>query len=1123
MAYDIFSLGYDKDLNRGEVSSLDVPTNPVTTEDTGVYTGGITSNPTEDVINPTSVSSGSLASLLYVGKQTFTDTTAGYRMGIDSDGVYKWIIGDGTSSVDWAVTTAATLTIKGAGLVSPTISYGKTSFSDSTNAGYWIGSSGLYVGSAADATKLKFTIADGSFDLVGTVSSRSTATLAATINSTGNVITDLINARISTSAKTILSDFTFGSSDFAGAVKCGTITWNATTGAITGGSGGVFHKGGILFANAGVATITLDATTGNATFAGTLSAAAGTLGSITAGTFTGCTFQTDTGATAGIKMDSTSVRGYDGSNNKTFELVRTTGILSVTGGIIDGTSTLGGRTGTALATAINASSNLVTDLINVRLDTSAKNILSDFAFGSADYAGALKCGTVTWNASTGAITGGSGGVFHKGGIVFANTGVATITLDAATGNATFAGTLSGASGTFGTITSGAMTGVTMSIGTSNAIFKADANGIYLGHATFASAPFSVSMAGAVVMTSATITGGSVKYGKTGFTDSTNAGYYFGSEGLYFGAASDASKLKYTIADGTFDFIGTVSSRSTVTIAATIDVSGNILTDITNARLNSSTKAILADFNFGSTNYAGAVKTGDITWNTTTGAITGGSGVVVYRGGIVGAAAGVATFSIDATTGAAIFAGSLSSPLGNIGGFTIGATTLSATSGGNTTTISSGSTAFSAGPTATPSVTITQAGVLTATGATLTSINLYATGVAGGNITSGNSLYMKPETDVPLVAGTGADSNAVGTITWSNPTRIQADDGSYAEAILNYDTDSISDAVSHYVKGTNFGFAIPSNATINGIKLSIKRYGNIHYTVIDWVNDSSVKIVKADGSIGTTNKASATHWPEGVGAVSVATYGGLLDYWGETWTPTDINDADFGAVLSANLHANGGGSYAGADVDYFKIDVWYYIDGEVWKASSSVSTNPGRFVGIAQETKTTGQTIKYVRPGNRVTGLTGLIRNSYYYLQNTVGTLATTPPTGANVTARVGFALNETEMLVIQPRFMVRGTQAIGSATTYAQTCGFYPAKIDVYAGVAGGTSQGDDTNKCVYQTLSGANNTGNYSATAAWYAYNINTGAGNTGTVTVKTDTGFTLNTTAYSLAGTVMWTAYSD
>ena len=61
--------------------------------------------------------------------------------------------------------------------------------------------------------------------------------------------------------------------------------------------------------------------------------------------------------------------------------------------------------------------------------------------------------------------------------------------------------------------------------------------------------------------------------------------------------------------------------------------------------------------------------------------------------------------------------------GTIGGWTLGSTSLSATSGGNTTTLSSGATAFSSGPTATPTTTITQTGLLTAVG--LTSLNMKA--------------------------------------------------------------------------------------------------------------------------------------------------------------------------------------------------------------------------------------------------------------------------------------------------------------------------------------------------------------------------------------------------------------
>jgi hypothetical protein len=150
--------------------------------------------------------------------------------------------------------------------------------------------------------------------------------------------------------------------------------------------------------------------------------------------------------------------------------------------------------------------------------------------------------------------------------------------------------------------------------------------------------------------------GYIRLGKQSFTDSTNAGYYFSADGIYIGSASDASRLKYDVSAGTFDFIGTISNRSTATIAGSINSSGNFIKDLINSKLDTSSKKILSDFDFGSTDYAGAVKAGDLAWDSS-GVITSGSGVAVYRGGIVGAKNGNTTFSID-TDGDATFSGTI---------------------------------------------------------------------------------------------------------------------------------------------------------------------------------------------------------------------------------------------------------------------------------------------------------------------------------------------------------------------------------------------------------------------------------------------------------------------------------
>lgn len=56
--------------------------------------------------------------------------------------------------------------------------------------------------------------------------------------------------------------------------------------------------------------------------------------------------------------------------------------------------------------------------------------------------------------------------------------------------------------------------------------------------------------------------------------------------------------------------------------------------------------------------SGALKTGTITWNQTTGALAGGSGIAMTEWGLIGAKSGVASFTIESATGNAILAGDL---------------------------------------------------------------------------------------------------------------------------------------------------------------------------------------------------------------------------------------------------------------------------------------------------------------------------------------------------------------------------------------------------------------------------------------------------------------------------------
>lgn len=260
----------------------------------------------------------------------------------------------------------------------------------------------------------------------------------------------------------------------------------------------------------------------------------------------------------------------------------------------------------------------------------------------------------------------SNGDLHLAGKLDAATGTFSGMLSAATGSfagsltaatGTFTGSLSGATGTFSgslstgiSITSPVINGGSIAIGSGDNIFKADANGIYLGNATFASAPFKVTQAGAFVAGNATINGtfttsntlnqviigssNDIQVNRRGysifkFTDSVtifDPCWYF-SPSLSMQSAifntydNSASQGKlYTITTGAY------AGTSLDITAATSPISGVGVINMNNINLSVSGNMKAATYTVGSVAGAsGTFKSGDSTQKTitvTNGIITG---------------------------------------------------------------------------------------------------------------------------------------------------------------------------------------------------------------------------------------------------------------------------------------------------------------------------------------------------------------------------------------------------------------------------------------------------------------------------------------------------------------------
>ncbi len=164
---------------------------------------------------------------------------------------------------------------------------------------------------------------------------------------------------------------------------------------------------------------------------------------------------------------------------------------------------------------------------------------------------------------------------------------------------------------------------------------------------------------------------------------------------------------------------------------------------------------------------------------------------------------------------------------------------------------------------------------------------------------------------PRSPGTTANDISIGTVAWSTPERARASDNSRATATLG------DNAVSNFLKATNFSFSIPPGATITGITVDVERSAANAGSPI---HDAAVSIVK-NGVIQAADRATATNW---TGTDTYEMHGGATDLWGTMWTPADVNNAGFGVAVAATKAGTAGGN-RNARIDVINITVYYTPD------------------------------------------------------------------------------------------------------------------------------------------------------------------------------------------------------
>jgi hypothetical protein len=162
----------------------------------------------------------------------------------------------------------------------------------------------------------------------------------------------------------------------------------------------------------------------------------------------------------------------------------------------------------------------------------------------------------------------------------------------------------------------------------------------------------------------------------------------------------------------------------------------------------------------------------------------------------------------------------------------------------------------------------------------------------------------------------------GTTNWSSPGNVFVSDDN-----RTYVDPGVGNA-SRCLRVSNFGFRVPANDAIKGIRVQIEKgKSGSGATYVD----KGLRLVDDTVTVGSGDKGdTSTPWPGTTDEVwcypgTTTTCGAIDDLWGENpgfWTPAKVNDADFGAALAVNKTASG---TPNARVDHVTLTIFHAPD------------------------------------------------------------------------------------------------------------------------------------------------------------------------------------------------------
>lgn len=153
------------------------------------------------------------------------------------------------------------------------------------------------------------------------------------------------------------------------------------------------------------------------------------------------------------------------------------------------------------------------------------------------------------------------------------------------------------------------------------------------------------------------------------------------------------------------------------------------------------------------------------------------------------------------------------------------------------------------------------------------------------------------------------------INWTNPSNAGSSNDSYATALLTKGVANVDTSFRLMATGQVGADIIPSNATINGITVSLERSASGQAGTFD----TEVKLIKNGALAGNDKADTTTRW---LLADSTATYGSTTDLWGLTLTPANVQASNFGVSVATKATSGTNGWTTTAFIDSITMTITY---------------------------------------------------------------------------------------------------------------------------------------------------------------------------------------------------------